>query len=127
MDEDCEYAYHAAEGEAARVAHEYLRRGGVVPQEADEGADKGGHVYHKFLTAGHIHDVEVARIYDVASEVGHQYQRAARYRRQAGGHTVEAVVEVGAVAGGRYEEDGDENEHYPSAGLGVASHPAGKP
>ena len=37
--------------------------------------------------------------------------------RQAGAHAVEAVVEVGAVAGGRHKEYGDEEENHPSAGL----------
>ena len=41
--EHCAHADDAADGETARIAHEYLRREGVVPEEADERAHKGTH------------------------------------------------------------------------------------
>ena len=39
----------AANGEAARVAHENLGREGVEPQEADERTDKSGEEDHDFF------------------------------------------------------------------------------
>ena len=53
--DDGRYGYHAANGEAARVAHEDLGRVGVEPQETDEGTHKSGHEHDKLLAAGDIH------------------------------------------------------------------------
>ena len=49
MDDDGTHSDDAADGERPRVAHEYLRRVGVVPEETDECSDEGAHKDHKFL------------------------------------------------------------------------------
>ena len=127
MDKNGEHRYDAAEGEAAGIAHKHLGGRRVIPQEAYQRPYECCHIYHKLLAAGHIHYVEVGGVYHVASEVGHGRERHTRYCRQAGGHTVESVVEVCTVARGCDYEHGYEQEHYPTAGFGVLAHPAGKP
>lgn len=52
-------AERAAQGEAAGVAHEDRRRGGVIPQEAEAAADQGGDEDHQLARAGDGVDAQV--------------------------------------------------------------------
>ena len=61
---------YSADGKRAGVAHEDLRRVGVVPQETDGGPDEGGHVDHKFGRVGYEHDVQVVGEGVVRRDVG---------------------------------------------------------
>ena len=54
VDDDGAHGDDAPDGQRARVAHEYLGRVGVVPQEADERADEGAHEHHQLLAAGDV-------------------------------------------------------------------------
>ena len=74
VDEDCADGDYASEGEGAGVAHEDCCGGGVVPEEPDEGADKGGHEDHELPGAGDIHYIKVGGVDDVASEVCHCHE-----------------------------------------------------
>ena len=45
--EDGKHGNDATQAQAARIAHEHLRRIGVIPQEADGGADKCRSIHHQ--------------------------------------------------------------------------------
>ena len=124
VDDDGKDGDDAADGQAARVAHEHLRRIGIVPQEAYQCADEGTDEDDQFLRPGDEHDVQVARELDVARDVGQDAQCQADDGRVSRRHAVHAVVQVGAVADGRHDEDGDEDEQHPARRLGVVAQEA---
>ena len=53
------YRYDAADGERTGIAHEYLCRIGVIPQEAYETSDEGAEEYHQLLRLRYIHYIKV--------------------------------------------------------------------
>ena len=59
VDDDGTYCDDTADGQRTRIAHEYLGRVGVVPEETDEGSDEGTEEYYEFLRTRNIHDIEV--------------------------------------------------------------------
>ena len=69
VDDDGAHGDDTADGERTGIAHEHLRRVGIVPEEADEGSDKGTEEYHKLLGAWNIHDVEVGGKLDVRRHI----------------------------------------------------------
>ena len=113
MHDDGRYGDDAADGQASGVAHEDLGREGVEPQETDEGADEGGHEDHQFFAAWDVHQVQVARCDRVTGDIGQQQQGQSDDGGVARCHAVHAVVEVGAIADGSHDEDGEKHEEHP--------------
>ena len=100
------HADDAADGEAARVAHEYLGGEGIEPEEADEGAHEGAHEDGNLSGSGNIHDIEEVRVDEVTTQPGYDTQYHAYDGRCARRQAVQAVGEVGAVgAGGDHKHD----------------------
>ena len=125
-DDDGEDGDDAAEGQAARVAHEDLRGIGVVPQEADRGADKGRGEDHQLLGAGDEHDVEERGKLEVRRGVGQHPKRDADNGRAARRQSVESVGEVRAVRDGGDDEDGHQHKEQPGDFRLVATGPSGQ-
>ena len=124
VDDDCADGYYAADGERAGVAHEDLRRVGVVPEETYERADERTHEHHKLLRARDVHYVEVGGVFYVARHVGEDAQGDAYYGRVAGAHAVHSVVEVGSVRHRRHHEYCHYDEQHPSGGRLVLAEEA---
>src|SRR5580693_6153591 len=55
--DDSECGYDAAQHQAARIAHKYLRRVSVVPEEPHAGPDQGADKDGQLAQVGDIHDV----------------------------------------------------------------------
>ena len=56
----------AADRQRAGVAHEDLRREGVVPKEADQRADQRRGEDDQFAAVRDVHDIEVVGVYDMS-------------------------------------------------------------
>ena len=56
----------AADRQRAGVAHEDLRRKGVVPKEADQRADQRRGEDDQFAAVRDVHDIEVVGVYDMS-------------------------------------------------------------
>ena len=69
VDDDGTYRDDTADGQRTRIAHEYLGRLGVVPEETEEGSDEGTEEYYQFLRTRNIHDVEVGGKFDVRRHI----------------------------------------------------------
>ena len=122
MNNDGVYGNDAADGQAACIAHEYLCRVSVVPEEAYHGADEGADEDYQFFRARDIHDVQIAGIFDVAGYVRQYTQSQTDDGGVACCHAVHAVIQISAVGNGGHYEDCNEYEQYPSGRLGVLSH-----
>ena len=112
-DDGC-HADDAADGQAARIAHEHLGGIGIVPEEANQCADEGTDEDDEFLGTWDVHDVQVGCHVDVTAHVCQDAQRYAHDRRIACAEAVHAVVQVRTVADGHHDEGGDEDEEYPA-------------
>ena len=64
-----QHADDASDGEAACVAHKYLRRIGVVPQETYKCTNESAAEDHEFLRSGDVHNVQVACKLDMARHI----------------------------------------------------------
>ena len=126
VNDDGEYCYDTANGEAARISHEYLCRIGVVPKETDERTDESTNVNYQFFRSGDVHDVQVLRKLHVAGHVC-QYSQG---QSDDGGvprcHAVHTVIQVCSVRYSGNNEDGDNDKQYPSCRLGMFAHEAYK-
>ena len=71
----------AAEGERADVAHEDLRGVGVVPEEAEAGADDRGAEDQQLARPGHVRDLQVGGEVDAPRHVGEDREVPARPSR----------------------------------------------
>jgi len=65
MYDDGKYGNDTTYGKTAGIAHEYLCRKGIVPQETDKGTYKCTDVYYQLFTSRYVHNVEVAGIFNV--------------------------------------------------------------
>ena len=74
VDNQGTYTDDATDGQRSCIAHEYLGRIGVVPQETDHGPDESAKEDYKFLRMWDIHNVEVGRIDDMRRDVGEHHQ-----------------------------------------------------
>ena len=122
MDDNGVYGNDAADGQTACIAHEYLCRVGVVPEEADKCTDESADKDYQLFRTRYVHDVQITGIFDMA---GYVCQYAQCQTDNGGGarcHAVHAVIQVGAVGNGGYYEYGDEHEQYPARRLCVFSH-----
>ena len=96
--------------ESSHVAHEYLRRIGVEPKEAEAGADQARAKDQDLTDAGDVGNLQIARELEIAGRIGEHAERA---RHHDGGHdreTIEAIREIHGVAGADDHEirEGDE-------------------
>ena len=69
VDDDSKYGNDATNGQAACISHKYLRREGIVPEEADQRTDEGTDEDNEFFTARNEHDVQIAGIFDVTRNI----------------------------------------------------------
>ena len=109
--EDGECCQRAAEGERSGVAHEDLRRRGVPPEEADEGADDRRRDHAEVERIAHLVALERHVWVEIDVEAGlvglpEPDEDVGRERedRRAGGEAVEPVGDVHSVRGA----DGDD-------------------
>ena len=109
-----ENGYDAAQCQRAGVAHEHLCRERIVPQEAYQCPDKCCGKHHKLLRTGYVHDVQIAGVYHVTSEVSHDQQCHPDYGRGAGTEAVDAVGQVRAVGHGSNHHNNHQHEHQPA-------------
>ncbi len=70
----------AADGQAARVAHEDLRRESVVPQETYQSAHESSQENNQLLTVRNVHHIEIVRQNIVARHIRQHNERNADYR-----------------------------------------------
>ena len=126
VDDDGFFGNDTADGQAARITHEYLCRISVVPKEADHRTDEGANEDYQFFRSWDIHDIQIAGIFDVAGYVCQYTQRQTDNGGVACCHAVHAVVQVGAVGDGGYHENRNEHEQYPAGCLCVFSHEGDK-
>src|ERR1700757_3158829 len=107
-DDDGDGADGASEGEGADVSHEDFGGVGVVPEEADAGAD------HASAEDGHLADerhalkLEVVRENDMSADVGKDGEGSGGYDGAADGEAVKAVGEIDGVA--RKDDDQDDED-----------------
>ena len=124
VNNDGVYCDDSSNGQTARIAHEYLGRIGIVPQEADKCTDKGTDKDYQFFRAGNVHDIQVAGIFDVARYVGEYSQGQSDNGRVPCRHSVHSVIQVGSVADGGNYENRDNHKQYPTCCLGMFTHEA---
>ena len=113
----------AAQRQASGITHEDLRREGVVPQEGDTPAHKGGDEDHQLLRAGDVVDVEVIRRDDVGAHIGQNRQAQADDCAAAGGQAVDAIREVGAIANCSNNQNHQRDERQPAPPHSPVAHP----
>ena len=109
--QDGEGAQGTAQGEGAHVPHEDLGGIGVVPEEADAGADDRPAEDGKLSGSRHVGDLEVGGDLDVPGEVGEQEIGHETGDRRTDGEAVQAVGEIDGVRGAH--DDERRQEHVP--------------
>ena len=113
------HTYNAAYGEAARVAHEDLRRETVPPEEAYQRTHECRKKHYQFLAARDVHHIEIVRKHHIATDIRQYDKCRSDNRRVARTHSVHAVVEVGSVAHGCHHEYRQQHEKDPARFLFV--------
>ena len=98
-DDDGDRADGPAQGQRTDIAHEDLRRMGVVPEKADGGADHGAAEDGQLAHHGHALEFEVVGKDDVAADVGEHGQRAGGDDGAADGQPVQPVGQVDGIGG----------------------------
>ena len=96
-DDDGDRADGAAQSQRADVAHEDLRRMGVVPEKSDGCAHHGAAEDGQLADHGHALQFKVVGKDHVAADIGEHGQRAGGDDGAADGQTVEAVGQVHRV------------------------------
>ena len=99
----------AAQGERAHVAHENLRRVGVVPEKADAGADHGAAEDGDFADHRHALQFEIIGEDGIAAHVGKHGERRRSDDGATDGQPIQPVGEVHRVAGAD-DDQGDEDD-----------------
>ena len=106
-DEDGADSYDSSYGEASGIAHEYLGRVGIVPEEAAEGSDEHGHENGHLAGSRNEHDVQILRVQNIAAEPGEDTDDNSDNGRSSGCKSVHSVREIGSVGAG-----GDDNDYH---------------
>lgn len=96
-----------ADSQTAGVTHENLCREAVEPEEADQCADESTEKNNQFFAAGNVHDIEVIGEHGVAGDVCQHNKRDANQGTIAGTHTIHSIVEIGSVAHGSNDKNGE--------------------
>src|SRR6185437_14410850 len=96
-DDDGEGGNDAAKRQASRIAHEHLRRVGVIPEKAYAGPDERADKYGQLAQVGDVHDVEIFREPDIAAGIREHPETGAHDRAGAGGQAIQSVGEIGPV------------------------------
>ncbi|MNG94176.1 hypothetical protein D3C79_531790 [compost metagenome] len=110
-DDHGDSAQRGAQRQRADVPHEYLRRVGVEPQEAQAGTDQRAAEHDQLARARHVGDQQVFGELHVARQVAEDAQGTADHHRRHDRQAVEAVGEVDRVA----RTDNDEVGQYDEA------------
>eukprot|EP01022_Parablepharisma_sp_SALTPOND_P026954 TRINITY_DN652_c1_g3_i1.p2 TRINITY_DN652_c1_g3~~TRINITY_DN652_c1_g3_i1.p2 ORF type:complete len:1102 (+),score=458.93 TRINITY_DN652_c1_g3_i1:51019-54324(+) len=106
-------AQRAAQRQRADVAHEDLRRIGVVPEEGQARAAHGATEDQQLASTGDVRDEQVLGIAGATGQVGEQAQRRAHQHGRHDGQAIQAIGQVDSIAGADDDEigQGDETPH----------------
>src|SRR5579883_2232655 len=113
LDRDRNRAEQAAQGQRAGIAHEYLRRRRVEPEEADAGADQRAANDDEIAGMRHVVDAEIAGEEEIAHEIGDEPERRCADHHRHDCEPVEPVGEIDRVAE-RDDDERAEDEEAPS-------------
>jgi len=96
LDDDRDGTQGAAQGQRSDIAHEHLRRIGIIPEKAEAGTDDGAAEDRQFAAAGDIGDLQVLGEYQVTGEIGEDQVDRGGDDRRSGRQAVEPSVRLTA-------------------------------
>src|SRR5690554_1912935 len=118
-DDHCDHAQRRTQGQCAHIAHEYLGRIGVEPEETEAGTNQRAAEDQQLARALHIGNQQILGELEVTRQVGKDAQRAAHHHRRQNCQAIQPIGQVDGIAGANDDEIGQYHEEDAQLELEV--------